>query len=276
MSGLARKIQETSVDEGSLAIFWISQAGFVYKTHSNTVIYIDPYLTDCVERLHGFKRIMGTPITAEEVEADYVVSTHFHEDHLDIDAIPILAKNLRTRFIGAPDCRKRYQDIGVPQDRYSILERGKTLGCGDSSLTGVYADHGTLAPDALGIVLTVDGIKVWHVGDSAYRPSKWQDVFDMGIDVIVPPINGAYGNLNGVEAAKLAHDARAKVAIPCHFWMFVEHNGNPAEFLEACKNYAPEVKPLLMSQGELFVYQSPTQSSQQVAKKPGFFAREPL
>jgi L-ascorbate 6-phosphate lactonase len=79
-------------------------------------------------------------------------------------------------------------------------------------------------------------------------------VFDLDIDVIMPPINGAFGNLDGVEAAKLANDAGAKVAIPCHFWMFVEHNGDPAQFMEACKEYAPDVQPRLMSQGELFLY----------------------
>jgi L-ascorbate 6-phosphate lactonase len=91
------------------------------------------------------------------------------------------------------------------------------------------------------VILNVGSIKVWHVGDSAYRPEKWQAVFDMGVDIIVPPINGAYGDLDAVEAAELAHDAHAKAAIPCHFWMFVEHNGDPAGFLRACRKYAPEV-----------------------------------
>lgn len=254
MSDLARRVQEAKVETGNLAIFWISQAGFIYKTPGDRIIYIDPYLTDCVERLYGFKRIMGTPIKVEEVEADYVVSTHSHEDHFDVDAIPTLAKNPRTRFVGAPDCRAKYQALGMSEERYSILEEGKTLDFGEFSLTGIYADHGDLAPDAQGVVLTVGDIKVWQVGDSAYRPEKWQDVFAMDIDVIIPPINGAFGNLDGVEAAKLAHDVGAEVAIPCHFWMFAEHNGDLAQFLEACKKYAPEVRPLLMTQGEMFVY----------------------
>jgi len=197
---------------------------------------------------------MLTPIEPEEVEADVVVCTHSHPDHFDYDAIPILARNPRLQFVGAPDCRAEFEKLGVPATRCTILEKGRTLNYGDFSLTGVYADHGDLAPDALGVVLAVGDIKVWHVGDSAYRPDRWQDVFDMGIDVIIPPINGAFGNLDGIAAAKLAHEAGAKVAIPCHFWMFAEHGGNPAQFLESCKEFAPEVKPLLMSQGELFIY----------------------
>jgi L-ascorbate 6-phosphate lactonase len=260
MSNLARMIHETKVASGALAIFWISQAGFVYKTPSERVIYVDPYLTDYVHRLlpdqgYGFKRIMGTPIEPDEVEADFVVSTHSHPDHFDADAISILVGDPRVHFLGAPDCRAEYEKLGVPPNRYSIFEEEQTLDLGDFAVTGTYADHGDLAPDALGVVLTVGDINVWQVGDTAYRPDKWQAVFDMGLDIIVPPINGAYGNLNGVEAAKLARDARAKIAIPCHFWMFVEHNGDPAEFMEACREHAPEVQPLLMSQGELFMYE---------------------
>jgi len=124
----------------------------------------------------------------------------------------------------------------------------------DVTLTGVAADHGDLAPEALGVLLTVDGLRVWHVGDTAYRPDLWRDLLAAGVDIILPPINGAFGNLNGEQAARLAGQARARVAIPCHFWMFAEHNGNPAEFLRACSIYAPNVKPVLLTPGERFVY----------------------
>jgi L-ascorbate 6-phosphate lactonase len=259
MKRLAQRIEETKVEPGSLAIFWLSQAGFVFKTPSDRVFYVDPYLTDYVARLLpeygvGFKRITETPIEPEEVEADFIVSTHSHPDHLDMDAIPILLEDPHIHFVGAPDCRAEYDKAGVPEDRYTIMELDQTIDLGDFSVTGVFADHGELAPDALGVVLEVDGIKVWHVGDSAYRPEMWQSVFEMAIDVIIPPINGAFGNLDGVEAARLAEDAHAKVAIPCHFWMFPLHDGDPVQFLEACKEFAPEVQPLLMSHGELFIF----------------------
>ncbi len=256
---LANKVKELVVAPDSLAIFWISQAGFVYKTPANKVIYIDPYLSNCVNRLlsnvgYGFKRIMMTPIEPEEVEADLVVSTHAHPDHFDYDAIPVLAKNPRLHFAAAPDCREEYEKLGVPPSQYTILEAGKTINFGGFSLTGVYADHGKDTPLALGILLQVGDIKVWQVGDTAYRPDMWQDIFGMGIDVLIPPINGAFGNLDGVQAAKLARDAKARVVIPCHYWMFAEHGGSPAQFMEACKEFAPETRPLLMSQAEYFIY----------------------
>jgi L-ascorbate 6-phosphate lactonase len=259
MSKLASQIKELHVDSGSLAIFWLAQAGFVYKTPGGTIVYVDAYLSDCVHRmlsdvLYGFKRIMPAPLGPEEVEADVVVCTHSHPDHFDYDAIPVLARNARIHFVAAPDCRAEFEKLDIPEDRYTIIHEGETLTYGDVSLTGVYADHGDLAPEALGVLVQSGDIKVWQVADTAYRPDKWQDIFAAGVDVIMPPINGAYGNLDGVEAAKLAHDAHARVAIPCHFWMFAEHGGSPAQFLDACKELAPGVEPHLMAQGELLVY----------------------
>jgi L-ascorbate 6-phosphate lactonase len=232
----------------------------VFKTPTDKIIYTDPYLTDYVQRALpeyglGFKRLVPKLIDPEEVDADYVVSTHSHQDHLDMDALPGLLQNPRIHFIGAPDCREGYEEAGVPAERFTIIHIGETLKLGDFTLTGVFADHGELAPDALGILFDFDGIKVWVVGDSAYRPEMWQDIFKENVDVILPPINGAFGNLDGVEAARLANDAHARIAMPCHFWMFPLHDGNPAEFLDACKEYAPEVEPILVTPGEVFVYQ---------------------
>jgi len=251
-------IQDTLVTPGSLAIFWLGQAGFVFKSPGGIVLYIDPYLSNSVARLlphvgYGFKRIMPPPIESEDVQANLVAVTHLHEDHYDQDAIPILGRDTRIHFVGAPDCQAMLARDD-PAGEFTILQRGESFSMGDMTLTAVYADHGEAAPLAQGYLLTVGAIKVWQTGDTAFRPERWQDLFQLGIDVLLPPINGAFGNLNAAEAAQLAHAAGVKVVIPCHYWMFAEHHGDPAEFMDACQQYAPGVKAHLMAQGELFVY----------------------
>jgi L-ascorbate 6-phosphate lactonase len=259
MQRLVERIGQTRVAPGELAIFWIGQAGFVYKTANDKVIYVDPYLTDSVARqlghlMYGFKRLTPTLIEPEEVEADLVVVTHEHQDHFDADLMPVLASKPQIQFAGSPGCEQLFQTAGIRADRYSVFRAGQRLDFDGLSITGVYADHGELAPNALGVLLQFGDITVWQVGDTAYRPDKWQDICQRGVDILIPPINGAFGNLNGVEAAQLAADAKAKVVIPCHFWMFAEHNGNPAQFLEACKTLAPQAQPCLMAQGEKMTY----------------------
>ena len=74
---------DAEVPSDSLGLWWLGQAGFVFKTPAGKIVYLDPYLSDAVERLFGFKRLSLPPIAAEEVRADLVVLTHEHADHLD-------------------------------------------------------------------------------------------------------------------------------------------------------------------------------------------------
>ena len=259
MSTLAQRIRDAQVPEGHLAIFWLVQAGFVFKNHRGKVVYLDPYLSDVVERMFGFKRMMTAPIQAEEVQADLVLCTHEHLDHMDTDALPVIARDPKVHFAGPVECLKEFGKIGIPEQRCTLLERGRTVDFDGILVTGVYADHGDYAPDALGLVVEIDGIKIYHTGDTAYRPEEMRVAAAMSPDVLIPCINGAYGNMDSRDAAQLARDLSPRFAIASHFWMFVVHGGDPASFLSECKNLAPQVEALVMQPGEMqLVASAPT------------------
>ena len=74
-------------------------------------------------------------------------------------------------------------------------------------------------------------------------------------DVLIPCINGRYGNMDAREAALLASACRPRVVIASHFWMFVEHNGDPGSFLGHCSELAPDVQALVMKPGERFLFE---------------------
>ncbi len=254
MGNLARRIDEDRIEPECLGIYWLAQAGFAFKTSAGKIVYIDPYLSDLVERVAGFKRMMPCPITAEEVVADLVVCTHEHPDHLDTDALPIIARNPRPHFAGPLECVKEFKKLGIPEDRCHLLEVGKEITVAAIRAVGVYADHGEFAPDALGVVLDLEGVKVYHTGDTAYRPEGFRAAIDMRPEVLIPCINGRFGNLNPLEAAQLVREARPQLAIASHFWMFVEHNGDPAAFLEGCANLAPGIKAVVVKPGEGWLF----------------------
>lgn len=254
MSNLATTIATREVPEGSLALYWLCQAGFAFKTSAGQIVYIDPYLSDVVERVVGFKRMMTTPLQAEEVAADLIICTHEHLDHMDVDALPALAANPRAHFAGPIECMKEFEQQKIAADRCHLLEEGKTVTLGGIKVHAVYADHGELAPDALGVILDLDGIRVYHTGDTAYRPEQFQPAIQMGADILLPCINGAYGNMDWREAAQLTQLVSPRVVMPTHFWMFVEQNGDPAKFLQHCAELAPAVQTVLTKPGEEFLF----------------------
>ena len=88
-------------------------------------------------------------------------------------------------------------------------------------------------------------------GDTCLRMDRVDDIKKIGQpDVVIGPINGAFGNMNEEEFAGFAHALGSKLTIPCHFGMFASHGGNPGRFLEIMKNEYPDDNVLLMSLGE--------------------------
>jgi L-ascorbate 6-phosphate lactonase len=255
VTSLAKMIATREVPKNQLAIYWLCQAGFAFKSSRGAVVYIDPYFSDIVERLVGFKRMMSCPIAADEAKADLIVCTHEHPDHMDPDALPTLAQHPHTHFAGPTECMKEFARCGIASDRCHLLEEGDNLTIGNVQIKAVYADHGEYAPDALGIVLDFDGIRVYHTGDTAYRPEQFRPALEMRPQILIPCINGRFGNMDAREAALLTQLAAPRVVIPSHFWMFVEQNGEPGVFLEQCKELAPQTHAALMKPGEELIFE---------------------
>jgi L-ascorbate 6-phosphate lactonase len=113
------------------------------------------------------------------------------------------------------------------------------------------ADHGDFAPSALALVLEFDGVRVLYTGDTSWRSGWFKPLFDLGVDVMLPCINGTFGNMNHLDAARMVGQAAPRVAIPCHFWTFAEQGaGDPGGFIQACRQAAPAVQSLLLRPGE--------------------------
>lgn len=254
MASFAESVAQREVTAGQLAIYWLCQSGFLFKTSSQELVYVDPYFSDVVERLAGFKRMMTCPLSAEDAHANLIVCTHEHADHMDTDALPVLAQEPQTHFAGPIECIKEFAKLGIPAERRHLLEEGSSVTLGCVEVSGVYADHGDLAPDALGVVLNFDGIKIYHTGDTAYRPEEFRPVIEMRPDILLPCINARFGNMDAREAALLTSLISPQIVIPTHFWMFVEQNGDPGAFLSYCKEIAPQTQTLLMKPGEELLF----------------------
>jgi L-ascorbate 6-phosphate lactonase len=251
MKNLALEIKTTKAPPGSVALWWLAQAGFAFKTGSGEVIYVDAYLSNVVEKAFGFKRLSLSPIDADQVRADVWISSHEHLDHLDTESLPIIARaNPGCTFAGSTACEEQYAKLGIPRDRQVILQPERVYRMKGVAIHTAKADHGELSPSALSLLLDFGDTRVLYTGDTALRPDLLQALIDLKPDVLLTCINGRFGNLDSEQAAELTSIVQPRVVIPCHFWMFKEHGGDPQSFVEACESKCPDVRIALLCPGD--------------------------
>ncbi len=253
MTNTASEIKNIIVKDSEVAVFFMGQAGFIFKDSNSRLIAVDLYLSDCCERFFGFKRLMPKLITPDELDFDIIIATHAHYDHFDIDTMPQMMTNSKTILFtsveGINECKK----LNIDLSRVTEIPLGSVHRQENIVITAVYADHGELAPDAVGVVLKLGGKCIYIAGDTAFRPEKMKEIAQYKIDLMIAPINGAYGNLDEMEAVLLTEIMNPKLVVPCHYGNFAEHGGNPDIFAKNMENMLPEQKYMVMKPGEYIV-----------------------
>ena len=211
----------------------------MFKTSAGTQVYVDPYLTNCVAQIFGVERGFPAPISAEDARPDLVIATHWHEDHLDPQGIPIIAKHSKAMFLAPPSCVSRMLGWGLPRERVTGISVGQTHEFKDVKITAVPARHlagipGWETDDAIGLLLEIDGLRIYHSGDTEYDLRLRALAYNKQapIDVALLVINGAGGNMNAHEAALLAWQLGAKVIVPMHHILWKDFSGGEQATLD--------------------------------------------
>lgn len=236
------------------SIFSTGQAGFIIKSDSGQLLGIDLYLSDCVERMEGnvgFKRLLPKILNPNDLQFDVLICTHPHLDHFDIDSLPAMMAG-KTKIFCSEDCEKYVKQTQMDYYSESIryVKPGDRTLAGDFDITFVNCDHGDGAPDAVGVVIGVDGKVVYETGDTCLR-LDWVSELPQHINVLIAPINGAYGNLSERDCAVLSEHVKPDITIPCHYGMFASHHGDVGIFYnEMMKRKLPF---LMMYQGEQYL-----------------------
>ena len=244
---------------GATQLFSMGQAGFILRSEQGQTLGIDLYLSECVEPLEGhdgYHRLMPQIVDAHELQLDVVIATHFHRDHFDVDAIPHLMANGKTVLFCAYDCVDDVKSLGIDESRVTYVKPGDSYKVGDFDLCFVNSDHGTGAPLSVGVLVTVDGKNILEVGDTSLHLDWKSEYLPCGpLDVLIAPINGAYGNLNEQEHVTLTKELKPKLTVPCHFGMFASHGGHPGLWRELLRQQLPNQKYKIFTLGEAIVIQ---------------------
>ena len=253
MNRLIKEIDDTSVEIDSLAIWWIGQNGYIIKSTDHT-IYIDPYLSTYAERITFGKpnehvRMTDSPIPPEEVSnADLVICTHDHADHIDPDGIPLIAKASKHASFIVPECaRNTLLDFDIANDRIYTLRGNDELTYKGIKIAAIPAKHEEFDENELygfpylSYVIKLGKTTILHAGDTIPYDGQVNKFKSHKIDIAFVPINGRdkfrhdldfEGNFNCKEAVDFAKSVSAELKIPMHYDMFTINTGDVKEFVK--------------------------------------------
>jgi L-ascorbate metabolism protein UlaG (beta-lactamase superfamily) len=85
-------------------------------------------------------------------------------------------------------------------------------------------------PDAMGVLLSIDGLTIYHCGDTEYDV-RLRRLKARHPDVALLCINGITGNMDAHEAALMAWHLGASLVVPIHHYLWAVTTGTEEETL---------------------------------------------
>jgi len=239
---LLAALAQARPDDG-VRIWPLGQSGILAQFNKATVL-IDPYLSNhCEAVLHrpfDHRRMTRAPLDPSELtDIDVLICTHDHLDHLDPPTVRTLRDASPTCVLVLPRAAtKTADDLDWPQDRVYGTKSGDAIHLAGLVITAFAVPHDDFDYDPgtdypyQGYVISDGSISIGHVGDARSHPAVVTALYSLQPDVLCLPINGRdasraamgfAGNMNGSEAAELAHTVGEKHVIPMHFDMFAQN-----------------------------------------------------
>jgi L-ascorbate metabolism protein UlaG (beta-lactamase superfamily) len=196
-----------------MEITWLGHSAV--KIKGTRTIYIDPFFTGnpCC------------PTTPQKVaEADIIIVTHYHGDHVG-DAFAI-AKKTGATIVAIHEIAVEAQEKGLTATGMNI---GGTVEVKGIKVHMVVAHHSAEKGNATGVVIEMDGKKLYHAGDTGltYDMKLVGEFFRPDLSFI--PIGDCY-TMGIPSAVKAVEFVQTKRVIPIHYNTFPPVECDPQEF----------------------------------------------
>jgi L-ascorbate metabolism protein UlaG (beta-lactamase superfamily) len=226
----------------------LDQSGFIIEAPEGRFAF-DLYLSD-----HLAAKYRGTnkphdrlhPPACRPSELtglDWIFASHKHSDHLDPGSIRdvLAASPDATLLLPASLAGYARDELGVEEARIWGAAPGERVG----PFTLLAAAHPDPGPQHLSTVLEVDGLRIFHSGDTLTFAEQERALRAVRPHVLLVPANGRVAehlgtppNMSLEEAVELASACGAKLVVPHHYDLFA-FNSRPR----------PEVTSVLAASG---------------------------
>lgn len=237
MSDISRSISS------GISLWRLGQAGFAIRSPSS-VIYVDLCLSDhnnfALPPPFDHRRLTRAPLNPAEINnADLVLCTHDHLDHLDPPTIRVLADSSPSAKLVVPSSSiPSATSLWWPSERVVGTEPGNILQFGDITIIAVPAAHEKIDRTTSGkypyqgFIIKTRDVTVYHGGDTVSSPQVIAAVRPYRPAICLLPVNGRSperkelgfaGNLHSEEAVWMTKSVGSSQLIPMHYDMFAQN-----------------------------------------------------
>ena len=235
--------EELEVPENRIGIHWFGQNSFALKDARGTILLVDPYFPrqrPAEEFIHPL-----APLDEQELKTDFVLLTHEHGDHTCPESLArINAAWPGVRFYGPGESILRLEELGIPEDRLTVMTSGESQQIGEITIHSVHSkppggapEEGIPAPDVehLGFVVELGPARVYISGDLIHTFAEHAELLEPVIR-LKPELGLLTTHPTEVEfpdfagSVKMAVKLGLKAVVPAHYGCFISRTFDPQDW----------------------------------------------